>query len=92
MNTPSPVNLAALESAAIASAHIAEGQTWEASAAHRALACAYLAAGQPAEAAKAQALAEALAERAQGLADNLAYLAPIAEGRRIRDLLAALPR
>lgn len=91
MNTPSPVNLAALESAAIASAHIAEGQTWEASACHRALACAYLAAGQPAEAAKAEAIAEALAVRAEGLGDNLAALAPIAEGRRIRDVLAALP-
>ena len=82
MNTPSPVNLAALQSAAIFAIHRAEDQTWEASAVHRALACAYHAAGQPAEAAKAEALAEALAERAQGLADNLAALAPIAEGRR----------
>ena len=91
MNTPSPANLAALEAAAIASAHIAAGQTWEASACHRALACAYLAAGQPEEAAKAEAIAEALAVRAEGLGDNLAALAPIAEGRRIRDVLAALP-
>jgi hypothetical protein len=86
----SPVNLAELEATAIASARIAESKTWEAAACHRALASAYLAADEPEEAAKAEAIAEALTVRAEGLADNLAALAPIAEGRRIRDLLAAL--
>jgi hypothetical protein len=66
--------IADLESVAIFATQRAEDQTWEASAAHRALAAAYRAEGQPAEAAKAEALAEALSERAQGLADALAAL------------------
>lgn len=92
MNSLIPVNLAALEAAAISAATLAEKQTWKASAAHFTLAAAYLAEGQREEAAKAEALAYALAERAESLADNLAALPPIAEGRRISDALASPPR
>ena len=97
MNTARP--LAALESVALAFSAMfaradlldAEPLARTAAEAFRALAAAHLAAGQLADADKARAIAEALAVRAEGLGDNLAALAPIAEGRRIRDVLAALP-
>lgn len=94
MNTARP--LAALESVALAFSAMfaradlldAEPLARTAAEAFRALAAAHLAAGQLADADKARAIAEG----AEHSADFLAASPRIAEARRMRNALAALPR
>ena len=80
--------IAALESTAIFATQRAEDQTWEASAAHRALAAAYRAEGQPEPA----EVCDTTAAGAVTLAAQLAANPRISQARRMHAALLSLPR